>query len=92
MYERSQICIEPEAVADLIPSFFSSVSSFIIALSDSEYDEISAFMALLASEHGKNETAELTGYLSTGHFINVFVSHNNITPLKYRQMRKEKNF
>ena len=192
MYERSQIYIEPETVADLIPSFFSSVSSFIIALSDSEYGEISAFMALLASERGKNETAErftvaalytrlselseknsrppekitntyineviyyienhftehilsedlaarffvsrtklmndfkkttgltinafftltrlknakkyldmgysvsktaeLTGYLSTGHFINVFVSHNNITPLKYRQMRKEKNF
>ena len=36
--------------------------------------------------------AELTGYLSTGHFINVFVSHNNITPLKYQEMRKEKNF
>ncbi len=192
MYERSQLYVEPEAVADLIPSFFSSVSSFIIPLSDSEYDEISAFTKLLAAELGKNETAErftvaalysrlfdlskknarpplkitntyineviyyienhfnerilsddlaarffvsrtklmndfkkvtgltvnafstltrlknakkyldmgysvcktaeLTGYLSSGHFINVFVSHNNITPLKYQQMRKEKNF
>ena len=58
MYERSQIYIDPAAVADLIPSFFSSVSSSVIALSDSEYDEISAFMALLAPERRKNETAE----------------------------------
>ena len=136
MYERSQIYIEPAVVADLIPSFFSSVSSFIIALSDSEYDEISAFMEHILSEdlaarffvsrtklmndfkkttgltinafftltrlknakkyldmgYSVSKTAELTGYLSTGHFINVFVSHNNITPLKYRQMRKEKIF
>ncbi len=36
------------------------------------------------------ETAEKCGFTSSGYFINTFVSHNNITPFKYRQLIKRK--
>ena len=37
-----------------------------------------------------SETAEKCGFTSSGYFINTFVSHNRITPFKYRQLMKQK--
>ena len=36
------------------------------------------------------ETSEKCGFTSSGYFINTFVSHNRITPFKYRQLMKQK--
>ena len=37
-----------------------------------------------------SDTAEKCGFTSSGYFINTFVSHNRITPFKYRQLMIKK--
>ncbi len=45
---------------------------------------------LLESGLSVTETAEKCGFTSSAYFINTFVSHNKITPYKYRQLMKQK--
>ena len=86
---------------DLATRFFVSRTKLMNDIKKTNGLTVNAFFTLTRLKNAKKyldmgysvcKTAELTGYSSSRHFINVSVSHNNITPLKYQQMRKEKKF
>lgn len=70
MYERYQLSVNPDAVSEIIPSFFTSTDSFIIPLSDGEYDELSNYIHILYSV--KNQESESENLVVAALYTRIF--------------------
>ena len=90
---------EKLTLEDLASEFFISRTKLAGDFKKTTGMTVNSFHTLTKLKHAKyllesgfsvTETAERCGFTSSAYFINTFVSHNKITPYKYRQLMKQK--